>query len=386
MRFTIYLLFTLSSSFLLLSCKQNEVPSYLSELDPLTVYPEKAAPNKSISVSEGISFIDYDKLLFGRIAGTAVTNSGNVFIGDWDANKIYVFDKYGVYLDEIGGEGSGPGEFRSIYYMKIFGNKLYAYDFNLRRLSLFSTEDHSLLSVQLMKFDGKKNSELSGRSSDSFHILDSQNFLIQFVPGLFDAPDDKRIQYLYIVSQNGKILSDKILELPWGKEFITDRVDPKFLVVPYARKALINVSNGFIYTLWTEDLAVKKIDLNGSFISAFYYPIRKEKLSRQELLSLKDFEDPHSQSMIKDAALPDTWPPISDFIIDDESRFWISVHTKETKTKAWWILNEQGELIARFNWPEDRAIRHVLNGNIYTLEDDQETGVDQIYRYGFVLN
>ncbi|MBP3193345.1 hypothetical protein [Natronogracilivirga saccharolytica] len=41
---------------------------------------------------------------------------------------------------------------------------------------------------------------------------------------------------------------------------------------------------------------------------------------------------------------------------------------------------------SRFEWPRDESIEVVKNGYIYTLQTDEETGLQQINRYRFEWN
>jgi hypothetical protein len=381
-------LITISFCSLWVACSKQsvDIPEYLSGLDNLTVYVSDNIPEVTLEFEKRVTFGDTDGVLLGRVVGTAVDEHGRMYIGDWDANTVFVFSDNGSFVQSLGREGGGPGEFRSIYHMGIHEGMLHVYDFNQQRMNVFSTEMLEFTYTVSLQFEEERNSDMSIWTASAFFLLNNGNYLMQFVPGLLETTDEERMQHLYIVSDQGRILSDLILELPWGREFITDRDIPRAIMVPYAPQTLLNVSGDAIYSLWSKDLAVKKYDLNGNYKNAFFHPVEKSNLDRQDILNRDEFDDPQSRQMVRNLTLPESWPAVRDFVLDDENRFWISLINNDGDENEWWVLQENGELIARFIWPENRRIRHVKNGFIYTLESNEETGFDQVIKYRFHLN
>ncbi len=382
------MLINISFLFLWMACSRQpvDIPEYIESLDNLTVYFSDNIPEATLEVEKLVSFGDTDEVILGRVAGTAVDDQGRVYIGDWDANTVFVFNDEGLILKSMGREGGGPGEFRSIYHMGIQDGMLHVYDFNQQRMNVFSTDKLEFAHTVSLQFEEERDRDMSIWTASAFYLLNNDNYLMQFVPGLLETTDEDRMQHLFVVSDEGRILSDLILELPWGREFITDRDIPNVIMVPYAPKTLLNVSGDVIYNLWSKDLAVKKYDLDGNYINAFYHPVEKSDLGRRDILNRDEFDDPQSQQMIRNLTLPENWPAVRDFVMDDENQFWISLINNEGDENEWWVLQENGELTARFIWPENRKIRHVKNGFIYTLESNEETGFDQVVKYRYYPN
>lgn len=369
-------------------CPSEEMtllPEHLKDLENVTVYDQS-----SYNVTSDLSDLEFIKeftigvdelTLLGHITKIAVDDDGRIYLADYSANTIHVFNPDGSILHQIGREGSGPGEFRSIYDMNIDDEKLYVLDHSEMRMSLFSLDTFEIKDIISLQFTGDRVEELSRHYPRFFYILDDGHYLMQFVPHLFLSEDESRTQEYYIVSGEGAIKSDRILELPWGRDILTDREIPTAFEIPYGRRSLLNVSDDKIYYLWTEELAVKKYDLEGNYISAFYHPVEKSIFNLQEVLSLEEFDNPQSRRLIRDGYLPDTWPAVQDLVIDDKNRFWISITDKNKDTNEWWILEQNGEIVTRFTWPEERRIQIVRDGHIYTFEKDEGTGMDQIVKY-----
>ncbi|MEX0769148.1 MAG: hypothetical protein WD035_00340 [Balneolaceae bacterium] len=79
--------------------------------------------------------------------------------------------------------------------------------------------------------------------------------------------------------------------------------------------------------------------------------------------------------------LPKTWPVLSEMKIDDQNRLWIATTVEDMSVYEWWVLEDTGELITKFEWPRDEPIEVVQNGYMYTRETDEETGLQQVARY-----
>jgi hypothetical protein len=358
-----------------------DLPEYLKDLEEITVYPANTESETSIELVREVIFSDTDEVILGRTAGIVVDKDGRVYVGDQHANTVHVFDSDGFYLRQIGRQGEGPGEFLNILDIQIGDNFLHV-QCNLQGvIHAFSLDNFELVYTTSLLFGSDQLEELSGWSPNIAFIKNDETYLVQFYRPIFEISDDNRSQRLYTVSNEGDLNSDLLLEMHWGGEYLTDINIPTVLVVPYGRTTLLAVLEESFYTLWTEDLVVKKYDSHGNYISAFYHPVRKKDLRRGEVMEQISISNDHQRHLFRNSSLPEKWPAVQHFLMDDEQRFWISVIIDDRNNYEWWVLKETGELIDRFIWPREKEIQFVKNGKIYVLETDQESGLDQIVRY-----
>ena len=141
--------------------------------------------------------------------------------------------------------------------------------------------------------------------------------------------------------------------------------------------------SGYIYSTKSNDFLISEYDSNGQYLGAFYYPSQKAKLTRKAAMESQNihFGTKYRQSIIKRNALPKTWPAINDLKIDSQNRLWVSTIVANPKIYEWWVLNQNGKLLARFNWPRNKPIEVIKKGYIYTREIDTTTGFQKIVRY-----
>ncbi len=65
-------------------------------------------------------------------------DEGRLYIADNGDLLLHQFDQSGKLLMTIGGEGDGPGEFRSIEIVDVSNDRIVTFDFTLQRASVFS--------------------------------------------------------------------------------------------------------------------------------------------------------------------------------------------------------------------------------------------------------
>lgn len=148
-------------------------------------------------------------------------------------------------------------------------------------------------------------------------------------------------------------------------------------IFPFDRTTLIAVSEeGYIYTAWTQYFLIRKYDLEGNYVQGFYYPYSQVPLDHNDF-----FDFGMEAEELKKLDIPDTWPVLRSMKTDDEGRLWVSTITGNDKIYRWWILDGDGTLLATFDWPRDKEIKEVKNGNVYVLEEEEDSGIDQIVRY-----
>lgn len=116
------------------------VPEHIKDLDNLTVYSTDPQPVRKIQLEREQTFGSREEILVGRMGDVAVDSSGRVFIADVQNQSIHVFHPDGRFITQLGREGRGPSEFGFIKSLQIRKNRLYAYDFNQYKASVFTLD------------------------------------------------------------------------------------------------------------------------------------------------------------------------------------------------------------------------------------------------------
>lgn len=367
-----------------------DLPESVEALENVTVYSAEEKPKFDIHLQEENTIGNTSEVVLGNLSSFDVDRNNRVFIGDSDQNKFFIFDSEGNYLQSLGQEGRGPGEFINIGSFSIQHDQLFATDFKLQRVHVFSLDSLSLLqTIPLQQEEQKQAEELNDSFLHSLFVREDSTLLMGFSkPFQLDNPDDKKIVY-YAANHEGKLTSDKLLEHKDSKHLVSENPDGPTIALksPFHGKPLLSMSSEeLLYLTDTKDFLIEVYDVNGNYKRAIYHPFKNKELSREEALNHPEnrIDRDQFEQLVEETTLPDHWPALDDMIIDDEDRLWISTIVEDTDSYQWWVLEEDGELIARFDWPREKPIRQVRNGNVYTLETDSQD-VETVVKYNIKM-
>ena len=384
------------------SQKTNQLPKQFQKLKNLTVYPANARPKESISFKKDAFYGSTKKVLIGSIGGVTVDDSSRVYIADIQKMTIDVFDSSGHYETHFGQKGRGPSEFEVISGPYINAKRLYVYDPVTLRISIFSLDSLKLLKTLNMNTTNLNKIKTLAKSHvhQLFPINDTK-YLVSFskpIPRPPYAPSkniDTLSLHYYFINGKGEIISKQLFKIknsPILTGYINGRVQAAGFSFFY--KPLITVSHdGYIASAGSDNFLIKEYNNNGNYLHAIYYPYKKERMTREAALRLNSlrtrFENvpgattiiKFHQAILKQNEIPNKWPALNKIKFDDHNQLWIATIVKNMKVYQWWVLTQNGKLIARFNWPRNKPIEVIKKGYIYTREKDTTTGFQKIVRY-----
>ncbi|MEX0905879.1 MAG: 6-bladed beta-propeller [Balneolaceae bacterium] len=363
---------------------ETEIPEEIAALENLTVFPADSEPSMTINLEPAGSFGDTDEVIIGNLFGFVADHSGRVFIADGSENTIHAYNPDGSYLQSLGREGGGPGEFQGIGSLKVDNEYLYAMDWNQRKLNAFSLEDFSFSHTVSMMREDHGIEELNGAYPQEYFISSDNTFLVQYgLPFTPDNLDEERSYPFYRLNQEGEFISDQVLSIR-APEILYNSSGPMIMFSPFGRRSILRTANDDrIVTAWLEDFLIKFYSPDGTYEKAIYYPYKKAALDRDQVVNR--YEDERMRRVIRNADAPDTWPALNSIIVDDENRLWVSTIPDDDEVYDWWVLNDGGELLARFPWPREKYISEITNGSLYTRETEEETGLVEVVQYRIEL-
>ena len=395
-----YPLFAAILMFLAYGCsshKTRQPPKRFQKLKHFIVYPFKSHPEYSIKFQKGQTFGSKQDVT-GNPRGVAVDKQSRVFIGDSNELTIHVYSPNGRLITNLGRKGKGPGEFQTIAPIKCDSTQLFVYDFNQRRVDVFSLKSLKYSHTISLADNRNKYKSLKGSFPGYVYFRSDGKFIVPFLKIVQTKKLDSQysrdtyIERYYLLNQQGNVVSRQLMKLKSSVSFsFISRIG---LSLPfYGRQFLVISGKNNIYTSSPSDFLIKIYSPDGTYQRAFYYPYKKDALTKAELDSiktLKEHSDPrgflgglytHLFHLIHP---PDTWPVINDMLMDDHNRLWVATIVKNQKVYEWWVLTNNGKLLARFTWPRNRQIQLIKNDAVYAKEKNKN-GLPRIVRYKFKL-
>lgn len=370
--------------------KNEQIPADIQHIENLTVYSESADVRKSIILEKGVVYGSSDDVIIGMYGEVAVDSLGRVFISNSFKKIIYVYDTEGVLVGRLGGEGRGPGEFSKwIRNLQIRNHHLYALDASMHRLNVFSLEDLSIEETISLAGNRIRYPDLARtfpeirnlfvRTDDSF-IAEFVNHASQERTERFENVDLQ--SHLYLLDSSGAISSKLI-------DFISTTLTDLGIVFNlsdfFGQRLKGFSSDDKMYIADPDHFLIKTYYPNGDYKSSFYHPIKKILLTRETAehagISLLSPFGNKKDDLLEKAELPNHWPVLTDMIIDDQDRLWVATTVEDMNVFEWWVLEESGKVVTRFDWPRSKPIEVVRNEHVYTRETDEETGLQQVVRY-----
>lgn len=327
-----------------------------------------------------------NEVVFGTLTQIEIDNSGRIYLGDFLQKKIHVYDKKGDNITSLGREGVGPGEFQGFSHMNITENKLSAFDGWQFRINEFNLET--------LSYSKSTTVRRYPRNVDEYEEI--EGWIPMYVIPRFDSttltgfmahPKDTRIEVetynlgeyravkYYYMNYQGKIISDQLFEKRDHEDLMVT-VDGRHLSkvqpVPFLGKTILRVSqNKEIISVWTKDFIIKVYDANGNYERALYHlNHNKRLLSREELLGLLDKDDSYDRSLFQHADLPEYWPSIFTIKLDDKNRIWAGVINEGEHILEWWVITQQGDLVAKVQMPEDLSLEWLMFEPLIAIKGD----------------
>lgn len=179
-----------------------EVPEEFQNGENFLIFSPNTKPPKETKLAREQEFGDIGDLMINFPGSIQIDDADKVYIADiiQGHTAVHVFNPDGSHLTTIGGNGEGPGEFRSIGGVIIQQNELVVYDGALQRISFFTIEESGYAlsrTVILNPNHWTSIEELEGTflSSVYFFLTKTGNILTAFQSR--SAIDDHlRIHYL----------------------------------------------------------------------------------------------------------------------------------------------------------------------------------------------
>ncbi|MEX0771890.1 MAG: 6-bladed beta-propeller, partial [Balneolales bacterium] len=335
---------------LTISCS-SEDPAITSELNQL-------------NITEDLRILaDHEDVLIGNFSGLTVDKKGIIYVADSQLQKIHLFSPGGEYIESIGREGRGPGDFvRMDAHLRILSDTLYVKDNNTHRISLFNLNSRQLIRTLNIP-DAELDNIPMGRSRDIFPMPDG-TLLVSFLNPYIHSPEESAERHKITISRidnSGEFVEKNILQLP--VLFPTNQ-----MVVLLSSNA-INIMSGLsfypdtrmgidpdgnLFIGNTDSLSIWQYHDNGNKAAALEGTPPVIALTTAHLDSISDSRGLNNlDEVFNKAGRPENWPAYEYFLFDDRGRCWIKLKQPGKPEQTWWVFDENKELKWNFQLPEE---------------------------------
>lgn len=342
---------------------------------------EKLAP---LTLTENLQITaDQESALVVDFSGLAIDSDGTIYVADRQLQKIHVFSSGGEYLDSIGGEGRGPGEFVALdSHLRILSDTLYVRDRSAGRITFFFLETHQLAGTFNLP-NSSIDDRPMGRSRDMFPMPGGE-VLVSFVNPYYEAPREGEKPHMVTLSlfdKTGKFAEKSLIQFP-----VLFPIDQ---TLPLVSSGSINVVSGLSFYPDTQmavdpegnlfignsdSLKIQQYNEQGKEIATLKSTPSMTALTSTHLDSLASArESPGFRNLLDDvislAGRPSHWPVFDYFLVDDAGGCWVKLLEPGKPEQTWWVFNEEGQLTWSFTMSSEV--------DLYQIQNDQAYGIRQ---------
>jgi len=346
-------------------------------------------PEKSVAFEEELSVGGEEYDMLSRPIRFVVDEQGSIFISDFQDQAIKVFDSNGEYVQTIGRQGEGPGEFSYVGWMAFLpGGRLMVTDSRANRLNIFDREGAYLEShhwterlgrvygatdtdcvMEVYTFEDTKD-PLAGRKL-FVKKFDFDGNEVQTL-GEFKTEEMK----IYTESASGGRMVAMGISVPHSPHSI--------FTVDQARQRLYHCVN--------DEYMIEVFDYDGNVFRRFdrpYEPLPFTSEDAKKFRSQYDNGRPEGlKKMVQGMSMPAVKTITPQMRVDDAGNLWVETYEQREEEEkvftAYDIFNPDGYYEAKV-WVELKP-EIFVNGKMYRFHTDEETGYRFVKRYNIVWN
>lgn len=344
---------------------------------------QKLPSEPSITLNEVAIVESFGDHYFSGLHTPILTENGELILRDFNAQMLFRISADGELLQTIGRDGRGPGEFQSIHSMVMApGDTLHVFDYNNMRQQLFAIENNEWSPARELHRKRPSGATPGLNYFQPNSVFEVNNELM----GLFQnqiVPGDSATMYHSWLARLDSNLN------PLDDEKILLKPSENAMVIAITGGMLVN-SHPFSYRLFrawnpaeqllaevsNADGVLRLYRADGQEVRAIQLPFEKaepDDAARNEYE--QEIARDHGNDIAREArqkSLPHE-PLISNFLIDNEGRYWLHMNRLEEDNPNWIVFGADGELLGSFlltwNWDEGAMTRPLLvhKNRIYAL-------------------
>jgi len=300
-----------------------------------------------------------ENALFQNPRSVAIDSRGSVYVSDFDANHIKVFNPNGKFLKTIGRQGQGPGDLSGPSCIEISGERIVVWEAMNRRFSILDMKGALIRTAK----------GVHGPQGDLLRLkaLPDGRFVAFVEKGLPEGfqgrlPEERHYAVLLLTADlevKTAIFEQKIANRRW-----TRHPETKGLIqigFPYHPRIDADISlQGMVAIGLNQSYDIGLFDPDKGRIAAAsrpYTPIKLEERDKQDHFSQfrmvvftegeKRIVNRAPDYFVKGTEFPDVLPPYRNLIFDGRGRLWVQVFTPERATNVFDIFDAAGRFLNR---------------------------------------
>jgi hypothetical protein len=324
-----------------------------------------AEPAVDIGVLEGD-----EAYQLSQVGGAVRLSDGRIVVANGGSQELRFFDSTGRHITSAGRKGGGPGEFEQLgALLALAGDTVAAYDWNLRRISLFDPTGRFFRSFNLEFPAGSPNP--IGRFTDGAWLCNRQ---FTFRPAGAGTQVVRDTTALLVFDSTGA-LRDSIGRFPGPEWYVhTQGNSAMASSLPFGTNTEVAVAGDRFYAGHTAAYEIVRYTPAGTpdliiRLAWSAVPVTSEDVARLKAERLDRADAGFRQSLerlFQDIPFPSTFPAFSDLQVDPLGNLWVGdVDWPGDDGRRWTVFGPDGLALGAVETPAGVTVREI--GRDYVL-------------------
>lgn len=341
---------------------------------------------------------EHDLVPFGYESGgsIAVARDGTIAISQAQDHRVRFFGADGTPLGDLGGDGSGPGEFERNDRIGWLGDSLWIYDPGLRRITLLTParELARTMAVDREPTAAPALREAIPRTLFSYPLaMRADGGRTELVMPMRERSADVAGNHVYVATVTPQAELTKIVAMvPIGETSARD-ASGATASLPFANRTVLDVArdgsrSGFARAEIGSEGGTAGVHLfgrDGDTIFSRRMPIEVVPLPesvRDSAYSRWSERLPPSLGEVVRARAHEVthYPPLEQMIIGRDGTVWLSLASQDG-VRPHLVLTPEGDLMGEVSLSDRSRIAEAQRDRIWVIERD-EFDVESLVRYG----
>ena len=311
---------------------------------------------------------------------------GYVYICDYKANNIKIFDSSGRFIKTIGKEGQGPGEFNRPYDIAVTDERLIIWDIGNRRLDALTKDGEFIKSMPISIYDGWPQMIRSLPNGDIAIASEKPYF------GQSDKPQDYSIDiYSPDLEKKKRIYTQQI----WRNKYVIKENRATNVPIPFSPRVYWDVSpTGKIVIGYSKNYEIKIYGIDGEKISSFSHAYTPEKITNEDkkrfFASIGSFSGGEGKQgaddfIVKNTEFPKFKPAFQQIKVDSEGNILVMCYKKNRNEEGLFFdaFDSRGNFLGnvQINGEIRFPYYSVIRNRIFWRQKTDDKGLIKIFKY-----
>lgn len=276
---------------------------------------------------------------------------GRIVVANAGTQEIRFYDREGRFIQSVGREGEGPGEFVRLSWLKKFAvDSLAAWDWGTKRVTIFDCEGRLVRSLNLAQLPGVTYPSPVGVFDDGRLLVNNR-----IRPDLVAGRVTRAPVVSYLVDSNGELTSS-VGEQPGTQIFfvmIEER--PVAETLPFGRRPRFALFKDRFYAGTSDTYEIRIYGEDGTQRRIIRLEYENREVTAQHIERYKQTEiapvpDPWRQQLeqwLAEAPIPETMPAYGPLMVDAEGNLWVRQYLEPGGEPTHWrVFDAEGQLVA----------------------------------------